>query len=136
MELDLLVKAGTFESFEDEVFELVVELEGVEVAVRGKGGGQADRRISCECAQLEDAFRTGGLHDYAQEFALKLSGKHAGMVCPDVCLLLDPVKSLSLRSHMILDVFVNLLHYLISVSLWQCDSIDPRRYSFGAAAPP
>ena len=73
MELDLLVKAGTFESFEDEVFKLVVELEGVEMAVRGKGGGQADRRVACECAQLEDAFCSGGLHDYAQEFALKLS---------------------------------------------------------------
>ena len=36
VELYFSVQAGSFEAFEDEVFELVVEFEGVEVAVGGK----------------------------------------------------------------------------------------------------
>ena len=40
MEMDDVLEAGAVEAFKDEVFELVVELEGVEAAVGWEMGGE------------------------------------------------------------------------------------------------
>ena len=100
------------ESLKNEIFELVVQLERVEVSVFRHGHGKAYCGISCECAELKYAPGSAGLHDYAEQLALDRSGKHPGMVGPDMGLFLHPVQSLTLSTRMLLNIFINLLHYI------------------------
>ena len=57
-------------------FELVVMLDGDKHAIIGQSVSQAEGRVACERAELEDAPRTNHPAEHTQQFALHLTGEH------------------------------------------------------------
>ena len=98
------------ETFQYEVFQLVVELKGVQMAVFLEGGGEADGGIACKGAEFENAGSSRHLSQHTQELALRRAGEHSGVVGPDMGLLHEPPQCLVRTRRMVFDVFIYLFH--------------------------
>jgi hypothetical protein len=88
--VDFLCNSSHFETFPDQVLELVVNFYGIENRPFGHPACQADCRVTGESAKLKHARRLDHHRKMAQKRTFCTTGEHPGVAGTQVCLPLQP----------------------------------------------
>ena len=106
MQGNLLCKSCLFMGLQDKVFELVIKLKRIQVPSLFEPSGKADGRIACKCTNLQNVLWLDHCADHLNQFSLYRAAQHSGMVCPQVCLFLQPLENRVLLLREIKKIFV------------------------------
>ena len=82
--------SGPFKPFENEVFEFVIQFEGVENAAFRKGRCKTDCGVAGEGAEFEYMGGPAHKHCQTEQLSLNGAGQHTGVIGPYVGLLFQP----------------------------------------------
>ncbi len=112
----------------DEVFEFVVDFDGVELCAVGEGFGHGERGVAGECAYLEDAVGAEHGDEHTEDAPLKVSAHHAWVYDVESRLACDAAEVVGLGVGMGGDVVVNQAVGLVGelVGLFECHDVYDR----------